>query len=385
MVEYEYRFTEYEYDFKALDIDEKCLIFPFHRLVCFKGMFRSRPQAIAIVALIGVNVIWGLSFPVMKFLNQEVDHHFNVTGETASIGLRIGSVAWMISIRFGLALAMMAIFVRSIISNASALEWKAGAYIGICFYFGLMCQVIGLATIPASRSGFLTSLTAIFIPLFTAMVLRRAPDLFVCSAVAVALLGVGVLTELVAITTTGLSFTSQALQVWSLGDTLTTVGAIFFTGQILLIDQFGSRVNSSGMTPGMFAAVIVLAVITFAISVPLASEAKDARWIDLAMKPAFFPLLGILGSVCSLVAFIGMNKYQPYVTATQASIIYSLEPVFASGWALFLPGWISFFTGVSFANERWTAPLVLGGTLILLANVIILWPRRWNRPPPKSS
>jgi len=348
-------------------------------------MFYSRPQAIAIVALIGVNVIWGLSFPVMKFLNQEVDHHFNVTGETASIGLRIGSVAWMISIRFGLALAMMAIFVRSIISNASALEWKAGAYIGICFYFGLMCQVIGLATIPASRSGFLTSLTAIFIPLFTAMVLRRAPDLFVCSAVAVALLGVGVLTELVAITTTGLSFTSQALQVWSLGDTLTTVGAIFFTGQILLIDQFGSRVNSSGMTPGMFAAVIVLAVITFAISVPLASEAKDARWIDLAMKPAFFPLLGILGSVCSLVAFIGMNKYQPYVTATQASIIYSLEPVFASGWALFLPGWISLFTGVSFANERWTAPLVLGGTLILLANVIILWPRRWNRPPPKSS
>jgi drug/metabolite transporter (DMT)-like permease len=350
--------------------------FTYHLTVWLYRMLRSRPQMIAIVALIGVNAIWGLSFPVMKFLNQEVDHHFHVTPETASLGLRVGSVAWMISIRFGLALAMMAIFVRSLIRNASALEWKAGICIGTCFYLGLMCQVIGLATIPASRSGFLTSLTAIFIPLFTALVLRRAPDLFVCIAVTVALLGVAVLTELAAITATGISFTSQALQVWSLGDTLTTVGAIFFTGQILLVDRFGSRVNSTGLTPGMFSAVIVLAWITFAVSAPMASETIDAGWIDLALKPAFFPLLGILGSVCSLIAFIGMNRYQPYVTATQASIIYSLEPVFASGWALVLPGWISLLTGVSFANEQWTAPLVQGGSLILLANIIILWPRR---------
>jgi drug/metabolite transporter (DMT)-like permease len=342
-------------------------------------MFRPRPQLIAIFALIGVNAIWGLSFPVMKFLNQEVDHHFNVTPETASLALRIGSVAWMIAIRFGLALAMMAIFVRSLIRNASALEWKAGICIGICFYLGLMCQVIGLATIPASRSGFLTSLTAIFIPLATAVAIRRAPDFFVCAAVAVALLGVGVLTELAAISTSGLSFTSQALQVWSIGDTLTTVGAIFFTGQILLIDRIGSQVNSSGLTPGMFSAVIVLAVVTFAVCSPMAVETAEAKWIDLALKPAFFPLLGILGSVCSLVAFIGMNKYQPYVTATQASIIYSLEPVFASGWALFLPGWISFFTGVIYADEHWTAPLVQGGSLILLANIIILWPRNRDR------
>jgi drug/metabolite transporter (DMT)-like permease len=362
-------------------------ISPYHlpSTVWLYRMLRSRPQIIAIVALIGVNAIWGLSFPVMKFLTQEVDHHFNVTPDTASLGLRVGSVAWMISIRFALALSMMAIFVRSLIRNASVLEWKAGICIGTCFYLGLMCQVIGLATIPASRSGFLTSLTAIFIPLFTALVLRRAPDIFVCVAVTVALLGVAVLTELAAITATGLSFTSQALAVWSIGDTLTTVGAIFFTAQILLVDRFGSQVNSAGLTPGMFSAVILLAWITFAISSPMASETIDASWIDLAMKPAFFPLLGVLGSVCSLIAFIGMNKYQPYVTATQASIIYSLEPVFASGWALVLPGWISLLTGVGFANEQWTAPLVQGGSLILLANIIILWPRRQDRNSVRTS
>jgi drug/metabolite transporter (DMT)-like permease len=163
------------------------------------------------------------------------------------------------------------------------------------------------------------------------------------------------------------------------------VGAIFFTGQILLIDRIGSQVNSSGLTPGMFSAVILLASLTFAVCSPMAVETTDTRWVDLALKPAFFPLLGILGSVCSLVAFIGMNKYQPYVTATQASIIYSLEPVFASGWALFLPGCISFFTGVSFANEQWTAPLVQGGSLILLANVIILWPRNRDRDSARTS
>jgi len=337
-------------------------------------VFKSRQLTIAVIALIGVNAIWGLSFPIMKFLNLQIDTHFSVIDHEASFGLRLASVAWMISIRFGLALALLTVCFRDLMRNASRTEWKAGACIGVCFYFGLICQVAGLATIPASRSGFLTSLTAVFVPLSTFILIKRAPDFLVGCGIVVALLGVAVLTEIVEITTYGLNFAPQVLQLWTLGDTLTTVGAICFTGQILLIDVFSKRMNSAGFTPGMFTAVVGLALLTFIIAKPFAAECRNASWTSLAIKPTFLPLLGILGSVCSLIAFVGMNKYQPYVTATQASIIYSLEPVFASGWALVLPGWLSTLTGIAYANEKWTIPLGLGGTLILLANVIVLWP-----------
>lgn len=86
-----------------------------------------------------------------------------------------------------------------------------------------------------------------------------------------------------------------------------------------------------------------------------------------------------LGVFCSLVCFYCMNKYQPYISAVQASVIYSLEPVFASSWALVIPGLLSIATGIAYDNEQWSLPLVFGGSLILLANVVALWPARAER------
>ncbi|MFM7926175.1 MAG: hypothetical protein ACKO9Q_00555, partial [Pirellula sp.] len=48
--------------------------------------------------------------------------------------------------------------------------------------------------------------------------------------------------------------------------------------------------------------------------------------------------------------------------------------VFASAWALFLPGWLSMLSGIEHSNEQVTWSLLLGGVLILLANVVALYP-----------
>ena len=67
-----------------------------------------------------------------------------------------------------------------------------------------------------------------------------------------------------------------------------------------------------------------------------------------------------------------MNHWQPRVTSTQAGLIYATEPVFASAWALFLPGWYSGFAGIAYANERLTWQLFAGGGLILIANLLLI-------------
>lgn len=75
-----------------------------------------------------------------------------------------------------------------------------------------------------------------------------------------------------------------------------------------------------------------------------------------------------------MLAFGWMNKYQPAVSASQAAVIYSLEPVFASGWALFLPSVLAMLSGIAHQNEQITWGLLVGGLLILVANVVALYP-----------
>jgi drug/metabolite transporter (DMT)-like permease len=70
-------------------------------------------------------------------------------------------------------------------------------------------------------------------------------------------------------------------------------------------------------------------------------------------------------------SFVLMNAWQRFVSATQASLIYCTEPLYASITALFLPGWFSLMWGIDYSNETATARLLLGGALISVANVLI--------------
>jgi drug/metabolite transporter (DMT)-like permease len=336
---------------------------------------------IPVIALVVVNALWGFSFPVVKVLNEMSDLHFGVPHEHQSTAFRVIVSAWMIATRFTLALVLLGIFWNSLIRNATRQEWLAGFYIGLMFYFGLVLQVIGLATIPASRSGFLTSLTAVFTPLFGALIFRKYPTKSMVLGIALAVVGVVVLTGLVVRTPLGLGLAPDAADRWTIGDTLTTLGSMFFAFQVLFLDHYGKRINSVAVTPSMFLTAAVLGWIT--VGVVLGTSLRPQTgvagmafgdWVGLSIRPIFLTSLVGLAVLCSMLAFGWMNKYQPCVSASQAAVIYSLEPVFASAWALFLPGWLSMLSGIEHSNEQVTWSLLLGGLLILFANVVALYP-----------
>jgi hypothetical protein len=79
----------------------------------------------------------------------------------------------------------------------------------------------------------------------------------------------------------------------------------------------------------------------------------------------------VLIFLCTMIAFVLMNHWQPYLPAPEAAVIYAAEPVFASLFALFLPAWLSKLIGLSYANEQLTLSLLVGGGLITFANVLI--------------
>jgi drug/metabolite transporter (DMT)-like permease len=83
---------------------------------------------------------------------------------------------------------------------------------------------------------------------------------------------------------------------------------------------------------------------------------------------------------CTLIAYVMMNRWQKFVTATEAGLIYCIEPVIASVLALFLPAIFSSWAGVHYANEQLTARLFLGGGLITAANLLLQ--SKWLEPKP---
>jgi drug/metabolite transporter (DMT)-like permease len=95
-----------------------------------------------------------------------------------------------------------------------------------------------------------------------------------------------------------------------------------------------------------------------------------------ASWPAF-AILVALAFFCSVGAYLLMNTFQPRVTSTEAGLIYTIEPVFTSVFALVLPAWLGVLIGRDYPNETITRSLLVGGGLILAANVLVIWkPRR---------
>ena len=75
-----------------------------------------------------------------------------------------------------------------------------------------------------------------------------------------------------------------------------------------------------------------------------------------------------------------MNTWQRKVSATEAGLIYTTEPVFAAGYALFLPVMLAGLIGHAYPNETLTPSLLIGGSLVLLANVGMQWKQGAHRP-----
>jgi drug/metabolite transporter (DMT)-like permease len=142
---------------------------------------------------------------------------------------------------------------------------------------------------------------------------------------------------------------------------------VAFTAQILWLE----RKEFSGNDP-MRLSLVAFATQALVLWVTAVSLAPDAHALLVPWTSG--PWLGltiILTVFCTLAAFLLMNMWQPKITATEAGLIYCIEPIFGSVMALFFPAIFSTWSGVSYPNETATWTLLVGGGLITLANVVL--------------
>src|SRR5579885_359993 len=161
---------------------------------------RTNRRIRAIAALVSVNLLWGLSFPVMRMINRIMERAVpdgtGTRSAAAVIADQLSRASFYMALRFAMAMAILAVVMPPVFRRLRRAEWRMGMGVGLPFAAGFLLQVAGLNEIPASRSGFLTSLCVAFTPLLVIAVERRRPRIEVMVGASIAVVGTAFLTGL---------------------------------------------------------------------------------------------------------------------------------------------------------------------------------------------
>lgn len=252
--------------------------------------------------LLFVTVSWGLSFPFIKILLNDI------------------SPFLLVFIRFFIAFAIFSFFYRRHIRVTGFGEYKEGLILGALLFAGYAFQTAGLYFTSASKSGFITGTNLILIPFIQYIVLKIRPGLFNT---------IGALIVL-----TGLYFLTGAhLGQLNLGDILTIFCAISFAVHIVLLSKYSETKGFTGLAFGQFLAMSFFGLISVLVLERIFFE--DIKFSVSATTLGYLLFVSLISTLLSLIL---MFKYQKFTTPFRAGIIYNLEAVFAAVFAFYLLG-----------------------------------------------
>lgn len=212
---------------------------------------------------------------------------------------------------------------------------KAGALCGTFLMIGTMTQQIGLLTVSAGKSGFITALYIVFTPILSVVIGGRvSKKTFAC--VAVAMVGFALLSL-----RGGLGNTTP-------GDWWTLVSALGFAAQIVAVNIFVDRDNDLiiSVLQMAFAGIVGL-IIAVILERP-----------DLTQITEGLPILLYATFVPTAIGYTFQIVGQKYTDSTTAALLMSLESVFA---AVF---------GAIFLKE-FMSPMELAGCVVIFIAVVV--------------
>jgi drug/metabolite transporter (DMT)-like permease len=206
-----------------------------------------------------------------------------------------------------------------------------GIALGFTAFVGYVCQNVGLQHTTTSNSAFITGLFAVFTPLVASVVCRRLPDQTVVISVALAILGLFLLTG--------------AQPTLGFGDAITLVTAFAFGVWFVQTGAWANRFDVVSLTCVELLAIAGLAV-------PFVAAEGLGELTAQALFAVVFTGIG-----CSAFAFSIHVWAQRKVEPARASIIALLEPVVA--------GFVAYAVG-----ERLGWGGYLGAAVILVGIVV---------------
>lgn len=258
-------------------------------------------QVLADGTLVFVTLIWGSTFVMVKDVLAHVSPMILLASRFA-----IGAVA----------LALMLFLLRRW-RGFTMREVAWGVVVGVALWGGYALQTVGLQWTSASNAGFLTGMSVALVPILGVPILKQVPSRWAWVGVLLAITGLAMLS---------LRF-DEGVSV-NIGDLLVLGCAVAFTFQIVLI----SYVAHFGDAVRMTLVQILVAGILSAVSAAFFEQPSAGLSAEIWASIAF---LGIVVTAMTIVVMMTVQRFTP---AAHAALIFTLEPVFAAIFGMWLQG-----------------------------------------------
>lgn len=306
---------------------------------------RRRGAVLADAALLLVTMAWGATFVVVKEALAEIRPFA------------------FLAVRFGIAALLLAPWYWRGIVRGGLRQARAGLFIGGFLFLGYGAQTLGLQWTSAGKAGFITGLMVVFVPVFSAWLLRQPPRRDSVLGVLLATLGLALLTL------------TDSLQP-NRGDALVLLCAVCFAMHIISVGKHARHPDNSA---GALATIQIGVTSLLALAASLATE--RGYWAAIGgpggIPPAAWRAILITAVFATAAAFLIQNLAQRRTTPTHTAVVFSMEPVFAALFAWLLAGEVLGPRGV--AGGALIVVGMLAAELEPLAGLAARWSRRPRR------
>lgn len=292
------------------------------------------PRWRADVALVFVCMVWGTTFVLVKEALADV------------------STLLFLAMRFTLAAAALAIVFLGPMRRAGnrAHAVRGGVVAGALLFSGYVLQTFGLKLTTASKTAFITALYIPLVPVFSALVHRKAPQAAESAGVLMAAVGMALMTA------------HRNLLEVSAGDLLVTGCAVAFALHIVTLGHFARAADTGTLAVTQIATCAVLAAVLFWWVEPIHVRWSARVWVALA----------VTSLLATALAFSLQTWAQRFSTPTRTALVFALEPIFA---------WV---TSWLVAGETLTGR-TLGGAGLILAGIVLAELKPFGRPAHPSA
>src|SRR5580658_5522091 len=277
------------------------------------------PRMRAELALVGVTLIWGTTFVVVKAALAQV------------------STFVFLTLRFWVAAAVLILIYRGAIRRQGI---GPGVLAGSLLFTAYVFQTRGLELTTPSKSAFLTGLSIPMVPLVSSLVYNVRPRLVEVAGILIASLGMILMT---------LAPAADWRSGMSRGDLLSLLCAVTFAFHIVIVGHYSQLYGFKSLAAVQIATAAVLGSALFRFAEP----------IRFHLTPGVAAAVLITGLLATALAFTTQAWAQQYTSPTRAALIYTLEPPVAwlTSWAL---------TGETMAiRGKVGAGIILAGILLV--------------------
>jgi drug/metabolite transporter (DMT)-like permease len=273
----------------------------------------------ALLALIAVTAVWGVTFVQVKD------------------AVAIYPLFAFLAIRFAIATGTLALPAAKRVRDLGRSGAVGGAFLGLLLAAGYALQTAGLERTTVSSTGFITGMYVVLTPLIALLLYRSRIGLAAWGGVLVATAGLAMLSGIHAGSATG--------------DLLVLAAAAVYSLQIVLMERYAPRHDALAFTfvemAAAFAGLLVVALAHGDLSVPHGWTVWGA--------------LLVTGVFASALGYLVQTWAQRRTSATRTALVFTMEPV-----------WTAFF-GYTLAGDRLGA-LGWGGCGAIMVGIVLAEP-----------